>query len=111
MGFVKEAKELDLMKKVGETDFSNFITPSQIITEEKIIKFFRALGLNCDLEETDAVAATYLLFLKGAANKGAPDSLTVFMKKKNGQLNAVTKGELLQSVQKVFENKYLRLFG
>lgn len=106
-GTVVKASELDIIKHLQKQDLSDLITPVQPITAEKINQFVKLLCTDCDITPSEAMTAFFLLVLGGAANKGCPDSLSITLRTDKGA-RAISKGELLTVIQKVFQNKYIR---
>lgn len=104
-------KSFPILQKMEDIDFSGMIPNTSPFTNEAILRFFRLFAHANELSVPQAVAVFNLLSLKGAANRGAPDSLSVTI---NGEIQGhstpieVNKRDLLVSYEKIFGNIFIR---
>jgi len=87
---------------------SQFEKDNERITEQQAIQIVKHLGACDELTPQESLAAIYRLFLKGAANKGTPNSLSVTITTKDGLDKRISKQDLLMSYKKVTGNLFLR---
>lgn len=78
------------------------------ISKENVYAILNRLCTLYGVNETTAFVAMALLFLKGAANKGAPTSMSVQVTAIDGQLVEVTKQDVMQCYSAVAKNNFVR---
>lgn len=87
---------------------ANFEKDNDKITEQQAIHIVKHLAACNELTPEEALAAIYRLFLKGAANKGTPNSLSVTITTKDGTDKRIAKQDLIMSYKKFTGNLFLR---
>lgn len=79
-----------------------------IATDEEIKIFIRKVADSFGIPEKTAFTGTALLLLKGAANKGAPPTMSVDLLSPEGTPISLTKYDLQCACQVACKNKFLR---
>lgn len=79
-----------------------------VMEKENVEKILQRLANYKYLTPTATFIAVALLFLKGAANKAAPDSMYVEVKAKDDTMIKVTKGDLFTYYKEITGNRFLR---
>jgi len=78
------------------------------VTNEQISQILSKLSEIFALDPGNAFTAVALLFLKGAANKSAPLSMSVEVKAMDGKIVTVTKEDLMYVYRSIMQNNFLR---
>lgn len=70
--------------------------------------FIKQFGEQMGISELLAVIGIALLFLKGAANKGTPNSLSVCLYEDKNSSLEITKADMLYLYKKTYKNEFIR---
>lgn len=81
---------------------------TSVITNEEVNKIIKRLGDIFGLQPMTAFVAVAMLFLKGAANKGAPSQMRVDVLDHEGTVVTVQKHDVAQVYSAVTGNNFLR---
>lgn len=99
----------EILSEASTGNHSNVIIPkSTQISEEIVGKIIATFSDAFGLSYITGTIAIYLLFLNGAANKGAPESLTVTVKDSVGINTVCDKFTLIYAYRLHTKNIYLR---
>ena len=81
---------------------------NSVASPEEIKGFVTKVAESFGVSDSSAFAGICLLFLKGAANKGAPPTMGVDIKTEEGQATQLTKYDLMVACQAVCKNRFIR---
>jgi hypothetical protein len=79
-----------------------------LISQEQILRIIEALSVLHGISNDAGFRAVALLFLKGAANKSAPNGMSVIVKGIDGQETIIKKSDLMMCYNSVTGNNYIR---
>lgn len=109
-----EKKDLDFSKltelamKVKVSDIAPTELKANLLSQEKITEIIVGLATSHGISEQDAFVAIILLFLKGAANNGAPNTMGVTIVDTDKNHLVITKNDLKYSYQRATGNEFIR---
>jgi hypothetical protein len=82
-----------------------------LVTKDQAFLVIDKIARSHDISQSKAFAAVSLLFLKGAANSGAPPEMSVDILTENGQVTTICKFDLIRATQEVCKNGFIRRLG
>lgn len=82
-------------------------TKANTLSESDINKIINSLATTHGITNVTALCAVFLLFLKGAANNGAPLTMSVDVIDSNGT-TTITKYDVKYAYQRVTQNEFIR---
>lgn len=86
----------------------DLVLQAPLITKDQAAKIMFNIAESLEIPIHMAISLVFSLFLKGAANKGAPDKLSSSTTLPTGIKVTLTKGELLANYKAVTRNNHLR---
>jgi hypothetical protein len=105
----KKTQVETILQQASEDNHKNIIIPKDTILSDEIVgKILKQFADAFGLSYITATVAVLLLFLKGAANKGTPDSLSAEVRDGDGKIVSCDKYTLMFAYRTNTKNVFLR---